>query len=303
MSRRTLALAAITTALLSLTATAQFGSPPVLYRLDPASSYEEGCQPPCLCPIQFTEDFFGTFTLAFSTADPAGYVHYTIDDVNWIVGPTSAEHRVTGSGEYKVGGQFAIRHQLVLDLSTDGGAPVHFDSGLVLGGGSFPAIDISIAQNNFYCYDRVFNVVASQLPTTQVQPFVLTRTIYEEGCFAPCLCPLLRKRTSGTFGVVDLGPGSDPNEQHYALVDVHWKTRPPPAPPTQDFTGFGAYSLNASTGQHRLVCDLTDANGLVQRFDSGLVAGGSQFPAKLDAAISVHGFYCLDQAFLIKATP
>ena len=302
-SRRTLALAGLFLAASTAVAAAQVITGPTLYRLDAAASFEEGCQPPCLCPIVFTDDLFGTLVLRFTVADPAGYVHYSVDSVNWVLGTLGHERRVTGSGEYRVGGQFAIKQELTLDLSFDGAAPIHFDSGLILGGGSFPALDIAIAENGFFCYDRVFHVVATQVPATAITPYALGRTLYEEGCFPPCLCPLLRRRTAGSFGLVDLGPTSDPAQQHFALVNIDWHTRPAPAPPTQTFKGFGIYSVDINTVEHRLVCDLTDGNGLTQRFDSALVAGGAMFPPKIDIAIAVHGFYCYDQAFLMKALP
>jgi hypothetical protein len=300
--RRILGLAGLLIAATSAIASAQIITGPTLYRLDAATDLQEGCQPPCLCPIVYTDDVFGTLVLTFNVADPQGFVHYTVDRVNWVVGTVGHERRVTGSGEYKVGGQFAIRHELMLDLSIDGAAPIHFDSGLVLGGGSFPALDISIAQNGFYCYDTVFHVVASQVPATAITPYTLGRTLYEEGCFAPCTCPLFRRRTVGTFGLLDLGPTSDPAQHHFALVDIAWHTRPPPVPPTQTFTGLGIYSVDVNTLQHRLVCDLTDANGLTQRFDSALIAGGATFP-RIDIPISVHAFVCYDQVFLMHAIP
>ena len=46
---------------------------------------------------------------------------------------------------------------MALDLAeTNGGAVSSFDSGVVSGGTGFPRIDIRLAVNGFYCFDRVF---------------------------------------------------------------------------------------------------------------------------------------------------
>ena len=46
---------------------------------------------------------------------------------------------------------------MVLDLTeTNGGAVSSFGSGVVSGGTSFPRIDIRLAVNGFYCFDRIF---------------------------------------------------------------------------------------------------------------------------------------------------
>ena len=301
MFRRVTELAAV--AALATAASAQVGTAPTLYRLDAASTYEEGCQPPCACPIASTDDLFGTLTIRFSAADPAGYLHYAIEDVNWVVDLLGNERRVTGSGEYRVGGQFALKHELQLDLSIDGATPVRFDSGLVLGGGAFPTIDIAIAQNGFYCWDRVFRVTASEVPAGQSVPFGLARTLYQEGCLPPCLCPISIQRTLGRFELLDLGPASDPAKRHYALLDISWRTRPAPTPAGQTFEGFGMYSLDAATVRQRLICDLTDGNGVRQRFDSGLVGGGAAAPARIRVDIAANGFYCFDKVFRLRARP
>jgi hypothetical protein len=292
-------LAAVTS--LATAAQSQLSQSPTLYRLDPATSFEEGCQPPCQCPIITTSDVFGTFTLRFTNSDPAGFNHYAVERVNWEVDMPGSVRRVTGSGQYKVGGQFAISQQLQLDLSFDGAAAVHFDSGVVAGGGGFPAIVIDIARNGFYCWDQVFRLQASPVAATSLVPYHLENSQYLVGCLPPCLCLLQTFTAVGTFNLLDLGPSTTSTIQHYALVDIHWQTLPSPAPPDQNFTGFGIYRLDAGTGKQRLVCDLTDGNALTQRFDSGTVAGGDNAPGKIDIDIATNGFYCFDHVFKLHA--
>jgi hypothetical protein len=48
-----------------------------------------------------------------------------------------------------------------------------------------------------------------------------------------------------------------------------------------------------------MVLDLTETNsGVGDRFDSGVVQGGTQFP-DIDIDLSVHGFSCNDKAFFL----
>ena len=295
---------AILTAVTSLaTATlAQVGPAPTLYRLDASTTFEEGCQPPCACPIAITSDVFGTFTLRYTSSDPAGFKHYAVERVNWSVEMPGSVRRVSGGGEYKVGGQFAITQQLQLGLSFDNGTTVQFDSGLVPGG-SLSLIDIDIARNGFYCWDQVFRLSATPVPASAIVPYHLVNSSYMVGCLPPCLCPIFTYSIAGSFNLVDLGPASTVTMQHYALVDIHWQTLPSPAPPDQNFNGFGIYRLDAGAGKQRLICDLTDGNGLKQRFDSGDVVGGNNFPAKLEVQIALNGFNCYDKVFDLHAIP
>ncbi|TMQ57882.1 MAG: T9SS type A sorting domain-containing protein [Candidatus Eisenbacteria bacterium] len=70
--------------------------------------------------------------------------------------------RILGSGTYKVGGEFAVQQQMSLELSVGGGAPQHFDSGLVTGGGEFPRININVSlHQNKACIDTVIHVDAT----------------------------------------------------------------------------------------------------------------------------------------------
>jgi hypothetical protein len=278
-------------------------STPVLYRLDAASSYEKGCLPPCLCPIQINDDLTGTFVLVFDHSDPAWFDHYKVQDVNWALGGSPLDQRVTGSGEYLVGGQFAVQQRLQLDLSVDGAASVHFDSGLVAGGGSFPTIQIDVARNGFYCFDEVYSIVAKPVPASEVVSYGLSHTVYDEGCFAPCDCALQEWPVAGTFGLVDLEPGSSSTTRHrFAVVDVQWATISAVDPPDRAWKGFGIYLLRFDTVQHRLTLDLTDQAGTARRFESGLVTDTVAFP-RIQIGIAVNGFYCFDRAFQLNAKP
>jgi hypothetical protein len=132
---------------------------PVLYTLiTPPSSFDIGCQGPCACPI-LMRPTYGSFTLARVGTDPL----YTYYDVTGYIasfnnGPGAVA--ITGSGHYKIGGEFALVHEMTLDLNIEGRPPQHFDSGLVPIRSTFPRIDIECAVNGFACYDTTITVAA-----------------------------------------------------------------------------------------------------------------------------------------------
>ncbi|MEZ5979663.1 MAG: hypothetical protein R3F34_15800 [Planctomycetota bacterium] len=276
---------------------------PVLYRLDKASSLAEGCQAPCLCPVLFTDDLVGTMTVTFDHSTANWFDHYRVEDVNWIVGFGANERRVTGRGTYRVGGQLAVQQQLTLDLSFDGQAPVHYDSGLVLGGAGFPSIDVGIDLGTTGCFNSWISVSASPVPAGEIVRYHLRGSSYEEGCQPPCLCPIFATPADGSFGLVDLGPATDPNFQHFALVKTTWKTDASFGGTPRVFKGFGTYSVDVLGIEHRLVCDMREAGQKVQRFDSGWASGGFAGAPMIDIDAAVNGFFCFDQVWRIVAVP
>ncbi len=137
------------------------------YKLQPGSNFVTGCFGPCLCPDLLSR-LQGTFSLQQVGFDPL-FTYYRVGDVRWTVTGVTSNLTILGSGTYKVGGEFAVQHQMSLDLSVDGGALQHFDSGLKLGGGEFPqiVIDISLHQNQA-CIDTVMHVDAVDPVVTSV---------------------------------------------------------------------------------------------------------------------------------------
>lgn len=130
-----------------------------LYVLAEGTQLQEGCFPPCLCPLFLWEEVRGTFRLAPSEKrDPVSL--FDVSDVKWRIERGDTEVTITGSGTYRRGGEFALMHQLALDLAIGDEPPRHFDSGLVPGGAEFPAIAIRISLNGEVCYDTVIHVIA-----------------------------------------------------------------------------------------------------------------------------------------------
>lgn len=133
-----------------------------IYELQDESMIEIGCQGPCACPVMTSGPIEGRFVLTPIETGGDPFDRYAVTDVDWVVNDPVG-YTFVGGGEYKVGGEVALQHQMILDLSVNGGPPQHFDSGLVGGGSNFPAIDISLAVNEFFCWDSV--LVVSAAPT------------------------------------------------------------------------------------------------------------------------------------------
>jgi hypothetical protein len=285
-------------------AAAQVGSAPVLYRLESGSSFTRGCHPPCECPLFTTNDIRGTYTLAVDHADPL-FTYYRIQNVNWTVTINGADTRITGSGTYKRGGEVGVQQQMTLTLTVGSEAPQGFDSGLVTGGQSFPEIDIAISTGNTACFDTSIGIVSRPVPSSQITPYALNNSEYEEGCLPPCTCPLRQWPVGGTFALVPLPNATTPLRSEWAVVSVNWATISTSPPPDRRFSGSGSYKIvqaGASASQ-RMVLDLTELNsGTQSRFDSGTVAGGGPFP-RIDINLAVNGFHCDDKVFLLHAAP
>ncbi len=167
----------VATALLALSASAAEGqtdpSKPMQYKLESPSAFETGCFNLCDCPI-VTHPLKGTFTLEHTGFDPL-FDNYRVADVRWVVTDATTYFTITGSGTYRIGGEFALQHQLSLDLSLDGGAPLHFDSGLIVGGSQFPNIVIDVRRNGGACLDTVIHVDATDPVMTAVTESMRSR--------------------------------------------------------------------------------------------------------------------------------
>lgn len=137
----------------------------IRYALADDTNLSIGCVEPCKCPVYWLP-VRGTVTLTPRETDPL-FQHYAVEKVDWEIPRfDGGVLRVKGSGRYRIGGEFALVHQLELDLQVGEQPPQHFDSGIVVGGVNFPRIDIAVAVNGFFCYDSIFTVLAS--PTVSV---------------------------------------------------------------------------------------------------------------------------------------
>ena len=275
--------------------------PSQIYRLTDKSLYQDGCFAPCLCPVFVSGAVSGTFRLSLASRDPL-FTIYAVTEVNLIVPLQGSEVRITGEGTYKIGGDFALTEELQLVLKVGDRDPAKYDSGLVVGGGEFPAINLTVAMNSLICRDTAITFAAVPVPAAQILPFALAGSDYEEGCFGPCDCAISQTPVGGRFGLVKL---SDANGLvTFGVVDARWRIgRPTLTSSTADgvlVNGFGIYQVSSPPATQRMLLDLTFDGRAPQRFDSGVVRGGGN-PFRIDIALAANGYACFDQVFDLHA--
>lgn len=285
-------------------AAARAEAPSQLYRLSPVSTTERGCFPPCECPGHQTVSTRGTLKLTPAGSDPL-FTRYTVTEVNWITEIDGVLTHVTGSGTYRIGGEVALTHQLILDLSLGSAAPARFDSGLVAGGADFPKIKISISQHGMVCFDTVFHIDAGPVPVTEIKPYILTGGRLTQLCLPPCGCPTRADPLAGTFFLVPISASATPSPAgpEFAVVDASFRAVSPAATPPVTLRGSGVYLLDPLTDQHRMILDLAQpASAAPLHFDSGLDPLTSDFP-RIDISLSVIGAVCTDTLLDLHALP
>lgn len=259
----------------------------VPYALLPGSNLSEGCVPPCRCPVWTYPEVTGTFILGDGEADPL-FISYPIEAISWTAFSFDGEvaHEITGSGVYRIGGEWTVSHQLVLDVSIDGGEPEHLDSGLVPMGTAFPSISVHVSRGT-ECRDIWMDIEAAPASL-----YLLGRgSVYTEGCVPPCDCPTWMGKARGWFFMSP--SGSDPLFQHYAVEEIRWFVFG-----VGDFfhriTGRGTYSIGGEVAiMHRLELDLSIDGGEPEHLDSGFVDGGTGFPRQLSISLA-RGTPCWD---------
>jgi hypothetical protein len=89
--------------------------------------------------------------------------------------------------------------------------------------------------------------------------------------------------------------------REFAVIFVDWKLER--GDEVVPITGSGRYSVGGEFAvQQRMELDLRVGDGPAQHFDSGLVAGGGEFP-EIDVRISVNQQVCFDTVIDILASP
>ncbi len=153
---------AMTAALIPVAAALAGPTPPVeTYCFSADSAFLEGCYDPCDCALFMTQDVRGTFDLRFVERKDPIHVRYRVSHVNFRARLGDRDVYYRGGGTYEVTGDFAQAHRMVLDLVDQDGAAVRFDSGSIFGGTSgptYPPIDIDLADHEFVCFNRVWQV-------------------------------------------------------------------------------------------------------------------------------------------------
>ena len=277
-----------------------------IYRLDPDSAFQEGCFPPCMCPIMDLRGLRGTFKLTYLGHD-AGIESYVVSDINWSVRRDGAEMRVFGSGIYRLGSPDPInllQHRLELDLQVGDQPVTHFDSRWA------PVEDllhlgITVSINGLYCFDTAFVINAQRVPDDQITSYELRNgSTFQRGCWDPCDCLLGPEIPMvGRFKLVAMPQSSTTPVREYAVVGVDWHVLANSAADALPIGGLGFYRVDGDLiEQHQLGLDLVVGAEPRAHFDSGLVPSGSIFPA-IDALISINGMECMDTVLHVVAAP
>lgn len=124
-----------------------------------------------------------------------------------------------------------------------------------------------------------------------------TESHYIEGCYEPCMCPILMNQTlQGGFMLSPIRPGDDGSL--FAVEAVAWQLQR--GDETVAVTGSGQYRIDGEL--QRMSLDLRLGDAAVQHFDSGLVPLEVDAPA-ISIAVALNGFFCYDQVFAIAALP
>lgn len=277
---------------------------PTLYRLDKGSGYQSGCFEPCLCPLLEQVAMRGTMSLV-----PAGsdwlYDYYKVTDVNWTASTGDPELRITGTGKYTIGGEFALVHRLELDLVVGNNLVEHFDSGLIPVRAQFPAISITVSIHGQFCFDTVLAVQATPVPLNQIHPYrLLSDTTFQRGCFGFCDCLVGEELpVAGTFRLVELDP--TPLYREFAVVDVHWRVQQTDGSMLTGtpVRGFGMYRIGGEVALlHQIGLDLFVGDEPLTHYDSGLDPPTTRFP-RLDADLSIGDLTCYDTLIRLHAAP
>ena len=124
---------------------------------------------------------------------------------------------------------------------------------------------------------------------------------YEEGCFAPCMCPVLLQE--GLEGGFVLQPrGTEGGFEVFLVRNAKWITPGSFGGGPLRVYGGGVYRIDRAARLQRLELDLMLEGRGQEHFDSGLVPVTASFP-EVSVAVSIHGFFCWDVAFFLEAKP
>lgn len=150
-------------AALPAVASAQPTLGPLRMKLDGESTYRENyCLGPCLCaPAGQTGQLSGAFTVELIDQDP-WTLYYRVYAVNMTGQLPDRTARISGTGTYEYGGDFALTHTIKLELENSTvGAHVAESDTLPPSGRFAPYIDITATGEVVICTAADYNLVSS----------------------------------------------------------------------------------------------------------------------------------------------
>lgn len=274
-----------------------------IYRLGPDATFQEGCFPPCKCPIMNEQPLLGTFNVVY-TGREAALDAYAVEDVNLFLPSANTAERIVGSGKLSVGTPSpltVLQQRLELDLRMGDEAVQHFDSGWVpLNQG---LIDVMVSINNMFCWDRVLRIQALRVPASEIRQYGLgAGSTFQRGCLDGfCDCAMGPEvPLGGEFALIPLMDNT--LFEVFSVVNVRWGIVAADPVERLPIHGVGLYWVGGEVAvKNRLSMVLTLAADAPTWFDSGMVGGDAGFP-DIDILTRTHT-QCLDTFLHVVASP
>jgi len=129
------------------------------YQLGGDAEFQEGCFWPCRCPIWAATAVDGSFDLVFSGVEGDMLVFDIPEILLQIRLWDGGSIPVTGSGRYRIRPGGNAVQSLELEVIREGETQT-LHSGMVPMLARFPAIDVSIHENDLHCFDTLFRIQA-----------------------------------------------------------------------------------------------------------------------------------------------
>lgn len=297
-----------------------------VYRMEASSAVFFGCVPPspCLCLVENQGELKGTFQTRRQYSNNPSIRTWQVEEVNWLSVGDHGEHRIVGSGRLSIGTPgvlTVIQIRLELTLRVDDGEPMQYDSGWQALSTNEGRISLHLSPTQLDdCIGYAFQVDAAKLLPGDLARYTLDAdSLFSEGCFDPCDCPIAFAPIAGKFALVPLFSDAAipyPFEE-YALVSLRASSTQdaPTTPPFVRARGSGIYRIFRSLApldSHRLQATLTlnrnAPNNLPQPidFDSGWAPLSPPTfdapPERVDIDIAENAFHCFDRVFMFRAT-
>lgn len=275
-----------------------------IYRLTEDATYQEGCFPPCMCPVIEATRFRGTFVMGPASVCN-GMATHPVRNIGWYLTIDSTEIEVSGSGTYRIStGPLPVVHALDLELSIGGGEPQHFFSGFLPVTSNDGSIDIPVSINGLTCQDIVIVVNAAPVPPESVLEYRLAPdSTYQEGCFGACECVLQEPRPiEGTLSLVQILNHGTYVEYGVPRAELATQSVGPGSGDVV-LAGFGLYTLiqGFAGPAHNLDLWLSSKGGEAKRFDNGLFNTDPTFPGEFSVVIDMDDQTCYDVVLSLHA--
>lgn len=153
-----------------------------------------------------------------------------------------------------------------------------------------------------YAHGLSLGLTGAGLRTNASLYQVLPSSTFQQGCFAPCMCPVsIEMPATGSFKIIEINPERF-RENRYSLDDINWTVQDSNGHVLHAITGFGVYRIGGDFAlMNQLELEISIDNGPFMHLDSGMLIPRAQFPA---ISISLDtGTQCFNTLLDITAAP